>query len=257
MDIMSNIKIKADGICKVYDTGMLALDRVDVQMTEGSFTSLLGPSGCGKSTLLNMVAGFVRPTAGEVLVDNRPVEGPGSDRGMVFQEYALFPWRTAAGNVTFGPMIQRKSRSEQHALAERYLKMVGLSEHGGKYPSELSGGMKQRVAIARALANGASVLLMDEPFGALDAQTRETLQEELLGIWQHEKKTIVFVTHSVSEALFLSDRIALMATRPGRVRKIFEISLPHPRDRVSAAFVEIEREIHHMIREETRAIGTF
>jgi NitT/TauT family transport system ATP-binding protein len=257
MDIMSNIKIKADGICKVYDTGMLALDRVDVQMTEGSFTSLLGPSGCGKSTLLNMVAGFVRPTAGEVLVDNRPVEGPGSDRGMVFQEYALFPWRTAAGNVTFGPMIQRKSRSEQHALAERYLKMVGLSEHGGKYPSELSGGMKQRVAIARALANGASVLLMDEPFGALDAQTRETLQEELLGIWQHEKKTIVFVTHSVSEALFLSDRIALMATRPGRVRKIFEISLPHPRDRVSAAFVEIEREIHHMIREETRAVGTF
>jgi NitT/TauT family transport system ATP-binding protein len=256
MDIMSNIKIKADGICKVYDTGMLALDRVDVQMTEGSFTSLLGPSGCGKSTLLNMVAGFVRPTAGEVLVDNRPVEGPGSDRGMVFQEYALFPWRTAAGNVTFGPMIQRKSRSEQHALAERYLKMVGLSEHGGKYPSELSGGMKQRVAIARALANGASVLLMDEPFGALDAQTRETLQEELLGIWQHEKKTIVFVTHSVSEALFLSDRIALMATRPGRVRKIFEISLPHPRDRVSAAFVEIEREIHHMIREETRAVGT-
>jgi NitT/TauT family transport system ATP-binding protein len=257
MDVMSNIKIKADGICKVYDTGMLALDRVDVQMTEGSFTSLLGPSGCGKSTLLNMVAGFVRPTAGEVLVDNRPVEGPGSDRGMVFQEYALFPWRTAAANVTFGPMIQRKSRSEQRALAERYLKMVGLSEHGGKYPSELSGGMKQRVAIARALANGASVLLMDEPFGALDAQTRETLQEELLGIWQHEKKTIVFVTHSVSEALFLSDRIALMATRPGRIRKIFEISLPHPRDRVSAAFVEIEREIHHMIREETRAIGTF
>jgi NitT/TauT family transport system ATP-binding protein len=257
MGIMPNVKIKADGVCKVYDTGMLALDRVDVEMTEGSFTSLLGPSGCGKSTLLNMIAGFVRPTAGEVLVDNRPVAGPGSDRGMVFQEYALFPWRTAAANVTFGPMIQRKSRNEQRALAERYLKLVGLSEHVGKYPSELSGGMKQRVAIARALANGASVLLMDEPFGALDAQTRETLQEELLGIWQHEKKTIVFVTHSVSEALFLSDRIALMATRPGRVRKIFEISLPHPRDRVSAAFVEIEREIHHMIREETRAIGTF
>jgi NitT/TauT family transport system ATP-binding protein len=257
MGIMPNVKIKADGVCKVYDTGMLALDRVDVEMTEGSFTSLLGPSGCGKSTLLNMVAGFVRPTAGEVLVDNRPVAGPGSDRGMVFQEYALFPWRTAAANVTFGPMIQRKSRNEQRALAERYLKLVGLSEHVGKYPSELSGGMKQRVAIARALANGASVLLMDEPFGALDAQTRETLQEELLGIWQHERKTIVFVTHSVSEALFLSDRIALMATRPGRIRKIFEIALPHPRDRVSAAFIEIEREIHHMIREETRAVGTF
>jgi NitT/TauT family transport system ATP-binding protein len=256
MGIMPNVKIKADGVCKVYDTGMLALDRVDVEMTEGSFTSLLGPSGCGKSTLLNMIAGFVRPTAGEVLVDNRPVAGPGSDRGMVFQEYALFPWRTAAANVTFGPMIQRKSRNEQRALAERYLKLVGLSEHVGKYPSELSGGMKQRVAIARALANGASVLLMDEPFGALDAQTRETLQEELLGIWQHERKTIVFVTHSVSEALFLSDRIALMATRPGRIRKIFEIALPHPRDRVSAAFIEIEREIHHMIREETRAVGT-
>ncbi len=253
---MSNIKIHVNGVCKVYDTGMLALDRVSMQIAEGSFTSLLGPSGCGKSTLLNMIAGFVPPTTGLITVDDRSVQGPGADRGMVFQEYALFPWRTAAANVAFGPMIQRKSPGEQQAIVEHYLKMVGLQEHASKYPSALSGGMKQRVAIARALANGASILLMDEPFGALDAQTRETLQEELLGIWHQERKTIVFVTHSVAEALFLSDRIALMATRPGRIRKIFEITLPHPRDRTSIAFVEIEREIHHMIREETRALGT-
>ena len=198
-------KIEIEGVSKIYDTGMLALDRIHLRVEEGTFVSLLGPSGCGKSTLINMIAGFIPKTHGRVLVDGSEVRGPGRDRGMVFQEYALFPWRTALDNVAFGPVIQRAPKAEQRRIASHYLNLVGLGQHGGKFPSELSGGMKQRVAIARALANGPSVLLMDEPFGALDAPTREMLQEELLSIWAQERKTVVFVTHSVSEAIFLSD----------------------------------------------------
>ena len=248
-------KIGVSGVTKIYDTGMLALRRVDLEINEGSFTSLLGPSGCGKSTLLNMIAGFVGPTEGTVTVDGRIISAPGADRGMVFQEYGLFPWRTALENVAFGAVIKRKSRREQHEIAERYLSLVGLSEHASKYPSELSGGMKQRVAIARALANEPSVLLMDEPFGALDAQTRETLQEELLAIWQQERKTIVFVTHSVAEATFLSDRVVLMGAQPGHIKEIFDITLPHPRERTDTPFIDIERKLHRLIREETRQLG--
>jgi NitT/TauT family transport system ATP-binding protein len=248
-------KIRFDGVTKVYDTGMLAVDRVSFDIQDGGFTSLLGPSGCGKSTLLNMIAGFVAPTTGSVAIEDRAITAPGADRGMVFQEYGLFPWRTAAENVAFGPLLRRKKRAEQRRIAERYLDLVGLSEHAAKFPSELSGGMKQRVAIARALANGPSVLLMDEPFGALDAQTRETMQEELLAIWQKERKTIVFVTHSVAEAVFLSDRVVLMGTRPGRIRDIFDIGLAHPRDRMDEAFVEIERKIHRLIRQEAHELG--
>jgi NitT/TauT family transport system ATP-binding protein len=248
-------KIRFEAVAKVYDTGMLAVDRVSLDIAAGSFTSLLGPSGCGKSTLLNMIAGFVTPTTGAVTVDGRVITAPGADRGMVFQEYALFPWRTAAENVAFGPLLRRKPRSEQRRIAAHYLELVGLGEHAAKFPSELSGGMKQRVAIARALANGPTVLLMDEPFGALDAQTRETMQEELLAIWQKERKTVVFVTHSVGEAVFLSDRVVLMGTRPGRIREIFDIALAHPRDRMGAAFVEIERRIHRLIREEAHELG--
>lgn len=244
-------KITVQNATKVYDTGMLALSEINLQIPQGSFISLLGPSGCGKSTLLNMIAGFVQATSGAIAVDNRPITAPGADRGMVFQEYGLFPWRTAEDNVAFGPMIQRKSRAEQRKIAKRYLALVGLSEHATKFPSELSGGMKQRVAIARALASGASVLLMDEPFGALDAQTRETMQEELLDIWQQERKTIVFVTHSVTEAIFLSDKVVLMGARPGRIKRIFDIDIPHPRDRTGDKFVEIERTIHTMLRQET------
>jgi NitT/TauT family transport system ATP-binding protein len=246
----SAAKIRFDSVAKVYDTGMLAVDRVSLDIAEGGFTSLLGPSGCGKSTLLNMIAGFVAPTVGSVTIEGRAITEPGADRGMVFQEYGLFPWRTAAENIAFGPLLQGKSRADQRAITQHYLDLVGLAEHASKFPAELSGGMKQRVAIARALANGPSVLLMDEPFGALDAQTRETMQEELLAIWQKERKTVVFVTHSVAEAVFLSDRVVLMGTRPGRIRDTFDIELAHPRDRMDAAFVEIERRIHRLIRDE-------
>jgi NitT/TauT family transport system ATP-binding protein len=252
---MSRLLIAIDGVTKVYDTGMVALERVNLALDEGSFTSLLGPSGCGKSTLLNMIAGFVTPTGGTVRVDGQLVTGPDADRGMVFQEYALFPWRTAAENVSFGPQMQRKSREEQKKIAQKYLEMVGLTEHANKFPSELSGGMKQRVAIARALANGPSVMLMDEPFGALDAQTREVMQDELLSIWERERRTVVFVTHSISEAIFLSDTIVLMGTKPGSVRKIFDVAIPQPRDRMGVEFKAIEKEIHGLMREELQKVG--
>jgi NitT/TauT family transport system ATP-binding protein len=206
--------IQIEGVSKSYTEGVLALDEISLELPENSFTCLLGPSGCGKSTLLNMIAGFIEPTTGRILVDGREVTQAGADRGVVFQEYALFPWRTAVENVEFGPMIQGLPRPERRAVARRYLALVGLDEHEDKYPRELSGGMKQRVAIARVLANHPSVLLMDEPFGALDAQTREVMQEELLRIWEQDKKTVVFVTHSISESIFLADRIVVMATRP-------------------------------------------
>jgi NitT/TauT family transport system ATP-binding protein len=247
--------IRLDGVSKSYAAGSLALDTVSLELAENSFTCLLGPSGCGKSTLLNMIAGFIEPTTGRVLVGGSEVAGAGADRGVVFQEYALFPWRTAAGNVEFGPMIRRLPRAERHATASRYLSLVGLAGHEGKYPSELSGGMKQRVAIARALANQPSVLLMDEPFGALDAQTREVMQEELLRIWQQDKKTVVFVTHSISESIFLADRIVVMATRPGTIKEVVDVRLAHPRERSSPEFVGLEREIKQLVREEVAKLG--
>ena len=252
---MARTKVSIDAVTKMYDNGTVALENVSLQLSEGGFTSLLGPSGCGKSTLLNMVAGFVRPTRGRVLVDGTVIEAPGADRGIVFQEYALFPWRTAVENVAFGPMIKRKPRAESIEIARHYLSLVGLADHADKFPSQLSGGMKQRVAIARALANGPSVLLMDEPFGALDAQTRETLQEELLAIWQKERKTVIFVTHSVTESIFLSDQVVLMGTRPGSIREIFEINLDTPAIELAKSFVALERRIHQLMREETSKLG--
>jgi NitT/TauT family transport system ATP-binding protein len=247
-------KIRIEAVSKSYN-GKLALGRVDLELAENSFTCLLGPSGCGKSTLLNMIAGFVPPTTGQVLVDDKAVAGAGADRGVVFQEYALFPWRTALANVEFGPLMRRKAPGQRRALARHYLELVGLEAHGAKYPSELSGGMKQRVAIARALANTPSVLLMDEPFGALDAQTREVLQEELLRIWEQERKTVVFVTHSISEAIFLADRIVVMATLPGSIKEVIDVPLPHPRDRSGPNFVALERSIKQLVREEVQKLG--
>jgi ABC-type nitrate/sulfonate/bicarbonate transport system ATPase subunit len=247
--------IQIEGASKSYTEGVLALDEVSLELPENSFTCLLGPSGCGKSTLLNMIAGFIEPTTGRILVDGHEVTQAGADRGVVFQEYALFPWRTAIENVEFGPMIQGLPRPERRAVARRYLALVGLAEHEDKYPRELSGGMKQRVAIARVLANHPSVLLMDEPFGALDAQTREVMQEELLRIWEQDKKTVVFVTHSISESIFLADRIVVMATRPGTIKEIVDVTMPHPRDRSSAAFVALEREIKRLVREEVAKLG--
>ena len=247
-------KISFRSVRKCYDTNIV-LDRVDLELKENSFTCLLGPSGCGKSTLLNIVAGFATPTEGEVYVDGKAVNGPNADRGVVFQEYALFPWLTALDNVAFGPTLKGWPKAERQEIATKYLSLVGLSGHENKYPGSLSGGMKQRVAIARALANNPSVLLMDEPFGALDAQTRETLQEELLGIWNREKKTLIFVTHSISEAIFLADRVVVMSTKPGGVKEIIDIDLPHPRERTNLEFVRLEYHIKQLLRDEVKKLG--
>jgi ABC-type nitrate/sulfonate/bicarbonate transport system ATPase subunit len=247
-------KISIQGVGKVFGDNV-ALAEVDLELAENSFTCLLGPSGCGKSTLLNMIAGFATPSSGRILVDGRPVAGPGADRGVVFQEYALFPWRTALDNVAFGPMLKGRSRAEQRAAAMHHLAKVGLAGHEHKYPASLSGGMKQRVAIARALANDPSVLLMDEPFGALDAQTREVLQEEMLRIWEQDRKTVVFVTHSISEAIFLADRIVVMGTRPGMVKEVIDPALPHPRERTEPEFIALERHLKHLVRAEVQKLG--
>jgi NitT/TauT family transport system ATP-binding protein len=190
-----------------------------------------------------------------VVVDGAEVTKPSADRGIVFQDYALFPWRTALENVEFGPMIRRLPRRERTDIARHYLAMVGLDAHSEKFPSQLSGGMKQRVAIARAIANRPSVLLMDEPFGALDAQTREGLQEEMLRIRQLERNTVLFVTHSISESLFLADRIVVMATRPGAVKEIFDVGLDYPRDRMSPQFLALEQQIKQLVREEVMKVG--
>ena len=248
-------KVRVEGVSMTFDNGVTALERINLDLAENSFTCLLGPSGCGKSTLLGMIAGFVQPTAGRVLVDGAPVAGASADRGVVFQEYALFPWRTAIGNVEFGPLMRRLPRAQRRSIALDYLALVGLAGHESKYPSELSGGMKQRVAIARAFANNPSVLLMDEPFGALDAQTREILQEEMVRIWQRERKTVVFVTHSISESLFLADRIVVMATKPGTIKTLIDVDLPHPRERTEPGFIALEREVKHLVREEVDKLG--
>jgi NitT/TauT family transport system ATP-binding protein len=252
---MNRTKIRIEGVTKTFDGGAVALRDVTLDLAENSFVCLLGPSGCGKSTLLNMIAGFTEPSAGRILVDGKPVKGASADRGVVFQEYALFPWRTALENIAFGPMIARTPKSEREAIARKYLDLVGLSGHADKFPTALSGGMKQRVALARALANGPSVLLMDEPFGALDAQTREILQEEMLRIWQQDRKTVVFVTHSISESIFLADRIVVMATKPGSIKDVFDVTLPHPRERSDPEFVALERKIKHLVREEVEKLG--
>jgi NitT/TauT family transport system ATP-binding protein len=248
-------KVRIESVSKTFDNGLTALARVSLDLAENSFTCLLGPSGCGKSTLLGMIAGFVQPTAGRVLVDGAPVRGASADRGVVFQEYALFPWRTALENVEFGPLIRRVSRTERRRIAMDHLDLVGLKGHETKFPSELSGGMKQRVAIARALANNPSILLMDEPFGALDAQTREILQEEMLRIWQQARKTVVFVTHSISESLFLADRVVVMATKPGNIKAVIDVELPHPRERTDSSFIALERRVKQLVREEVDKLG--
>jgi NitT/TauT family transport system ATP-binding protein len=252
---MAQGKVCIEGISKTFDESNLVLDAISFDVVEGSLTCLLGPSGCGKSTLLSMVAGFVRPSRGRVTVDAVEVTAPSADRGIVFQDYALFPWRTAVENVMFGPKVRGLRKKECREIALHYLTMVGLEDHVDKLPRQLSGGMKQRVAIARALANRPSVLLMDEPFGALDAQTRESLQEELLRIRQLERNTILFVTHSISESLYLADRVVVMATRPGAVKQVFDVDLPYPRDRLSPAFLDLEQQIKQLVREEVLKLG--
>jgi NitT/TauT family transport system ATP-binding protein len=220
-----------------------ALGRIDVAINEAEFVCLIGASGCGKSTLLRIIAGFEEPSSGEVLVAGKPIIGPGSDRGMVFQDYALFPWMTVRQNIGFGPRQRHLPRREVENIADDFVKLVGLEQATNRYPSQLSGGMKQRVAIARVLANNANILLMDEPFGALDALTREQLQRELLQIWTRTRVTVVFVTHSVEEAALLADRVLVMSAGPGRIEADIRIDLPRPRDVASPEFNAVRRDL--------------
>ena len=227
----------------VGDGEIEALARIDLAIPPGQFVCLIGASGCGKSTLLRIIAGFEEPTTGEVSVAGKPITGPGSDRGMVFQDYALFPWMTVRQNIGFGPRQRQLPRKEVEDIADEFVKLVGLERAANRYPSQLSGGMKQRVAIARVLANNANILLMDEPFGALDALTREQLQRELLQIWTRTRVTIVFVTHSVEEAALLADRVLVMSAGPGRIESDIRIDLPRPRDVSSPEFNAVRREL--------------
>jgi NitT/TauT family transport system ATP-binding protein len=227
--------IEIDHVSQTFQTSgrqsHLAISDISLRVEDGAFVSILGPSGCGKSTLLYIVGGFVNPTEGIARVKGNTITGPGPDRGPVFQEFALFPWKNVLGNVMYGLRQQGVPRAEAEAQSRRLIEMVGLKGFENFYPKELSGGMKQRVAIARTLAYRPAVLLMDEPFGALDAHTRTRLQNDLLNIWERDRKTVLFVTHSVDEAVFLSDKVVVMTRAPGRVKQIVEIDLPRPRRR--------------------------
>ncbi len=248
--------VKIDDISRRFtrDDGVevLALDRVSLSIADDEFISFVGPSGCGKTTLLRIIAGLDHADSGSVLVDGNPILGPGPKVGMVFQEYSLFPWRSVLNNVAFGLQMKGISKAERHQIARKYISLVGLDQFEKSYPFELSGGMRQRVAIARALANDPDLLLMDEPFGALDAQTRNKMQAELLVIWDRSKKTILFVTHSVDEAVFLSDRIVVMSPRPGRIRAVVPVQIPRPRDRTAPEFASLRRDVLSLIEEESK-----
>ena len=230
------------GVSKVFTKDkreIVAVDGFSLSVKSQEFVCILGPSGCGKTTVLRMIAGLEVPTSGSISLNGNSVKEPGQDRGMVFQEFALFPWRTVRKNIEFGPELSNMPPEKIREISDRFIELVGLKTFEDIHPKELSGGMKQRVGIARALANDPSILLMDEPFGSIDAQTRNLMQKELLDIWQKMKKTIIFITHSVDEAVFLSDRIVVMTSRPGAVKKIFEVDLPRPRERTSKEFIEI------------------
>jgi NitT/TauT family transport system ATP-binding protein len=226
----------------------LAVSKLSLEIRGGEFVCLLGPSGCGKTTLLNVIAGFRSPSTGSICVDAVVVRGPGPDRGMVFQEYALFPWFTVEQNVQYGPRLRGASRAELNKIADHFLTLVRLESKKDQYPNQLSGGQRQRVAIARALANNPRILLMDEPFGALDAMTRESLQEELLQIWEADRRTCLFVTHSIAEAVFLADTIVIMKAHPGRLHAILENTMPRPRDRTSDSYFATYRKIDAALR---------
>lgn len=231
---------------KVYkrdDVETVALDDFSLDIRKGELITIVGPSGCGKTTILKLIAGLIEPTSGDVLIDGHQCIVPGSDRGMVFQDFALFPWRSVRKNVEFGLEIQGVPKEERHERAERYIKLVGLEGFIDSRVYELSGGMKQRVGIARALVGHPEVILMDEPFGALDAQTRNIMQVQLLKILDKTDQTIIFVTHSVDEAVFLSDRIVVLTKRPARIKEVIDISWPRPRDRASHEFTALRKEI--------------
>ena len=237
-----------------------ALDDVSMTVEPGSFVSIIGPSGCGKSTLLNVVAGFVKPTAGSALIDGKTIDGPGADRGVVFQQYSLFPWRTVRGNVEFGLKMKGIAKPEREAAARTLLGLAGLLAFENHYPDELSGGMKQRVGIVRALAPGPQMLLMDEPFGALDAQTRSVMQQILTNMWQRLRISVLFITHDIDEAIFLSDRVYVMTARPGTIKSVIDVNLPRPRKPemvTSPGFVDLRSSLIRLVREESlKAMGS-
>ncbi len=245
--------IEVKGLRKVFRDGkneVLALENLNLEIPAGKFTVLIGPSGCGKSTLLYMIAGFERPSAGEIALRGKPVTQPAPDRGFVFQDYALFPWKTVLGNVMFGLESTGHSRAEAERKAREYIQLVNLAGFEQAYPHTLSGGMKQRVGIARALAYDPQVLLMDEPFGALDSQTRKYMQRELERIWLQTQKTVVFVTHSVIEAVALADRIVVMTARPGQVKGVIDVDLPRPRGYTSERYLQVRESVLSLLEEE-------
>ena len=246
-------QINISKVSKVFSTGgreVVALDDINLKVSPGEFICLLGPSGCGKSTLLNAIAGFSPPTAGSIVVDGRPVQAPGPDRGMVFQEYALFPWMTVEKNIAFGLEIKKQPKARIKEKVSALLEMLNLQDFRDRYPKDLSGGMRQRVAIARVLALDSPILLMDEPFGALDSLTRRNLQDELLRIWTEFRKTIIFVTHSIEESIYLADRIVVMTYRPGTIKKIVSVSMPRQRDPSSVEFNNLKKELALLVMEE-------
>ncbi len=250
---MSATHIDVKGVNKVFKTDnreVVALRDINLQIPHGQFVCLLGPSGCGKSTLLNAIAGFSLPSSGEITADGQLITGPGPERGMVFQEYALFPWMTVEKNIAFGLEIKGMAQAEIKQRVDQLLGMLSLSDFRNRYPKDLSGGMRQRVAIARVLALDSPIMLMDEPFGALDALTRRNLQDELLRIWAELKKTIIFVTHSIEEAIYLADRIVVMTYRPGTVKRDMIVELPRMRDPASADFNALKRELGALVMEE-------
>jgi NitT/TauT family transport system ATP-binding protein len=230
-----------------------ALQGFDIEVRESEFLSIVGPSGCGKSTFLNVLLGLLKPDSGELSLNGRRISGPGTDRAMVFQEFGLLPWRTVQHNIELGLELKGVAAETRRSIAKRFIAMVGLAGFEAHYPHELSGGMKQRVGLARALATDPDVLLMDEPFAALDAQTRDIMQAELLRIWQDARKTVLFVTHQIEEAIYLSDRVMVMTKRPGQAKTIFAIDLPRPRDyemRVTREFNDLKLEIWHALKDE-------
>ena len=244
-----SVKVKIDNVKKIFNTRrgeVVALNGVSFEIKENEFICVVGPSGCGKSTLLNILAGLDTPTSGEVYVDGNLVEGPGPERGVVFQQYALFPWLTVEKNVAFGLKLKGLPEKEINETVEKYLDIVGLKDFANSYPKELSGGMRQRVAIARAYAVNPDVLLMDEPFGALDAQTRTQLQQELLDTWEKEQKTCFFITHDVEEAIILATKVIVMSARPGRIKSVIDVNIPYPRNqetKMTPEFIELKNEI--------------
>jgi len=252
----SEVKVSVRDVRKVFFTSrgeVLALDNTSVDIGINEFVCVVGPSGCGKTTLLNILAGLEEPTSGEARIDGKPISGPSGERGVVFQQYALFPWLTVRQNVEFGLKLKKLPKGERRDIAGKYIEMVGLKDFANAYPKELSGGMKQRVAIARAYAVQPQLLLMDEPFGALDAQTRTQLQVELLDMWEKEQKTCFFITHDVEEAVLLAQRVVVMSARPGRVKKIINIDLAYPRTqelRMSDQFNHLKRQVWEQVYHE-------